>query len=89
MNEHKVRIEIILRDNHKRLESLIKAVKPDNASAPEDINIKEELHEDKAVIVIDSVVKEPKDVLRVRNTVDDLLEHLILSYKVIETVKDN
>ncbi len=89
MNEYKVRIEIILTNSHRQLKSLIKAVKPDNVNVPENINIEEKFCEGKAIIVIDSIVKEPKDILRVRNTVDDLLEHLILSYKVIETVKDN
>ncbi len=89
MNEYKIRIEIILTNNHRQLKSLIKAVKPDNVNVPENINIEEKFYEEKAIIVIDGIVKEPKDILRVRNTVDDLLEHLILSYKVIETVKDN
>ncbi len=89
MSEYKVRIEVILKGNHRKLESLIKAIKPDNVNVPENISIKEDVHEDKAIIIVNGIVKEPKDVLRIRNTIDDLLEHLILSHKVIETVKDN
>ncbi len=89
MSEYKVRIEVILEGNNKKLESLIKAIKPDNVNVPENISIEEEVHKDKAIIVVNGIVKEPKDVLRIRNTVDDLLEHLILSHRVIETVKDN
>ena len=85
----KLSIELSLRDDNKTIRSLIESIKPDNKIVPPNISISEQIHDGEGVIIVDMVVESPKDILRFRNTVDDILEHLILGLRVLRSVKDN
>jgi len=82
-------LDIILVGESRIINSLIESIKPDNLLAPENISVNEEVSDGTGLITIKLKVKDPKDILRFRNTVDDILEHLIIGLKVLKSVKDN
>ncbi len=69
-------------------EALIKALEPDNVSAPSNIGIDSIVEKDALKIVIEFVGR-PEEILTLRNTIDDLLQHLNVALRVVESVKDN
>ena len=84
-----VRTTIILPGMSKHFASaIISALEPDNTKAPRNIYIENVVGEDSLRIVI-VFQGESKELLSLRNTIDDLLEHLNMTLRVLESVKDN
>lgn len=82
-------LDIMLIGESRIINSLIESIKPDNIFAPKNISIIEKVDDETGLIIIKSKIKDPKDILRFRNTVDDILEHIIIGLKVLKSVKDN
>ena len=82
-------LDIVLVGELRTINSLIESIKPDNMFAPENISISEKVNDGTGLITIKLKMKDPKDILRFRNTVDDIFEHIIIGLKVLKTVKDN
>jgi len=68
--------------------TLIKALEPDNVNVPSSITINNIAEEGMFKIIVE-FIGNPEEILTLRNTIDDLLEHLNVALKVIESVKDN
>ncbi len=85
----RIKTEIIISGINPHLaEAIRKALEPDNTSIPESISIKIVEEEDKIRIIVE-YMGSPRNILTLRNTVDDLLEHLNIAVKAIESVKNN
>lgn len=69
-------------------EALIRALEPDNVGAPSNINISSIVESNMLKIVIEFIGR-LEEILTLRNTIDDLLQHLNVALKVVESVKDN
>ncbi len=86
-----IKIKTILvfpRIDSRIAEALIKALEPDNTNAPSIIGINSIVEEGMLKIMVE-FIGEPEEILTLRNTIDDLLEHLNVALKVVESVKDN
>ncbi len=70
--------------NKRMCESIIKAVEPDNVTAPSTITIDMICQNESMKIVIKS---SDTKILTFRNTVDDLLEHISIAMKTISEMK--
>ncbi len=85
----KIKTEIIISGIDPHLaEAIRKTLEPDNIGVPEGISIKIMEEEDKIRIIVE-YMGSPRNILTLRNTVDDLLEHLNIAVKAIESVKNN
>ncbi len=74
--------------DHHTARTLLRALEPDNSSVPSNIIINSVV-EEKILKILIELIGRPKDILTLRNTIDDLLEHLNIALKVVESVKDN
>ncbi len=85
----RIKTEIIISGINPHLaEAIRKALEPDNIGIPESISIRIVEKEDKIRIIVE-YTGSPRNILTLRNTVDDLLEHLNIAVKAIESVKNN
>jgi hypothetical protein len=75
----------IVSKNPLLLNAIKKALEPDNSGAPKEIEIKTEEKEDKLVI---NVVDKEGNLLRLRNTVDDLCEAIETALNVLTDATD-
>ncbi len=87
MNEEplKVRVEVEIRTPHAA--DLEKAISVDNVDVPQGIAISVYHNEENLYIIGECECVEPKRLLTLRNTLDDILVDINAAIKVLETVK--
>ncbi len=81
----KITIKVNLTDA-KVVEALMRSTTPDNIGLPKGIRIEGLVKGNEATYVIKCEISEPKDVLKCRNTADDLLAHMELVLKTIRSL---
>ncbi|BEP18633.1 hypothetical protein PYJP_19850 [Pyrofollis japonicus] len=84
-NNMKVLVDITIEELGKReAEALLKAIKPDNLTAPPWLRIKEEIAAKGLRIVVEALIEQPYRVGSVKNTVDEILEFIYSLLKTLE-----
>jgi hypothetical protein len=81
----KILVDIIIEKLGKReAKALLKAIRPDNLTAPPWLKIKEEIVAEGLRIVAEASIEQPYRVGSVKNTVDEILEFIYSLLKTLE-----
>ena len=71
----------------KICESVLKALRPDNVEVPPFIVLRDVCKDGKLLLSLRSTCSKPREVVSLRNTVDDYLAHLQVSLQALKSTE--
>lgn len=81
-----MKLELDLVDS-KVCETVLRALRPDNVDVPPSILLGDECMDGKLILSLKCICSSPRDVLSLRNTVDDYLAHLQVSLQTLNRIE--
>ncbi|BDC19733.1 KEOPS complex subunit Pcc1 [Acidianus sp. HS-5] len=79
-----MRAEISIQIQNRYAKEIINSLKVDNINIPKGMEIEMNYNENCADIKISMEISSPKDILTLRNTADEILEHANLAINILE-----
>ncbi|MEM0173335.1 MAG: KEOPS complex subunit Pcc1 [Sulfolobaceae archaeon] len=81
----KAKIKINIK--YKNPEILYQSLLPDNIQIPKGLNIDMKYDNENLNIILEMIIKDPKDILTLRNTADEILTHVNSIIEVLDNLK--
>ncbi|BBG24241.1 KEOPS complex subunit Pcc1 [Sulfuracidifex tepidarius] len=69
-------VSIKIEVDYDKPEEIVRSIEVDNVDVPEGMRISSKEDANKAIIMIEMDVKEPKELMTMRNTADEIMRHV-------------